>query len=67
VLERWLLAFVDNNDFNTMDLAHRENQLGTEAQQAILVGQHEPAKSPLKNHFSSPLTRRAQDARRVRG
>ena len=37
-LETWLVALVDDDDFNSLLFAEREYQFRAKAQQAVLVG-----------------------------
>ena len=54
-LKARLLAFVNDNDFDTLEFAEREDEFGAEAQQTVLVGQRQAPCLPSQNHLQEPL------------
>lgn len=47
---RWI-PFVDNDDLDVLDLTPRKDQFRAEAQQAILVGQHQASDALAQDQF----------------
>jgi len=50
-----LLALVNDHNFDVLCGAHREHQLGAEAQEPILVRDDEPLHLLTQNHFEKPV------------